>query len=78
MRGSGATPRGAARCRQETYAATACGVRSLWLGHISDVLSLESSEWASWARPAAMTEVSVSLVAALVETLRSVSCASRP
>jgi uridine phosphorylase len=50
-------------------AAAACEVRSLWLGHMSDSLSLETSAWESWVRPATMTEVSVSLIGGLVETI---------
>jgi len=46
-----------------------CEVRSLWLGHISDTLSLDSQEWESWQRPAAMTDVTVSLMAGLLERL---------
>jgi len=50
------------------YAASAtCGVRSLWLGHVSD--SLVNQEWESWVRPAALTEVTVALTVALLETI---------
>jgi purine-nucleoside phosphorylase len=48
-------------------AAAACGVRSLWLGHVSDTLSLTTHAWDSWQRPPEMTEVSVALTAGLLE-----------
>ncbi len=55
------------------YAAAAvCEVRSLWLGHISDTLSLDNQEWESWQRPAAMTDVTVSLMTGLLERLGDV------
>jgi len=66
--------RGARAVNMETaplYAAAAvCEVRSLWLGHISDTLSLDSQEWESWRRPAAMTDITVSLMAGLLERIR--------
>src|SRR6266567_1916572 len=66
--------RGARAINMETaplYAAAAvCEVRSLWLGHISDTLSLDGQEWESWQRPAAMTDVTVSLMAGLLERIR--------
>jgi uridine phosphorylase len=50
------------------YAASAvCGVRAVWLGHVSD--SLASQQWESWVRPAAMTEVTTALTVGLLETL---------
>jgi hypothetical protein len=65
--------RGAHAINMETAplyaAAAACGVRSLWLGHISDTLSLNRQEWESWQRPAAMTDVSVSLMVGLLEPI---------
>lgn len=55
------------------YAAAAvCGVRSVWLGHVSDTLSLTTRQWVSWQRPAAMTDITIALTVALLETL----CAS--
>jgi uridine phosphorylase len=55
------------------YAAAAvCGVRSVWLGHVSDTLSLTTRQWDSWQRPAAMTDITIALTVALLETL----CAS--
>jgi len=52
------------------YAASAvCGVRSLWLGHVSDTLSLETHAWESWQRPIAMTDVTVALTVGLLERL---------
>ena len=65
--------RGARAINMETAplyaAAAACGVRTLWLGHISDTLYLDRPEWESWQRPASMTEVSVSLVQGLLERI---------
>jgi len=62
---------GAAAINMETaplYAASAvCGMKSLWLGHVSD--SLASPQWDSWVRPAAMTEVTVALTVGLLERL---------
>jgi uridine phosphorylase len=56
------------------YAATAtCGVRSLWLGHVSDTLWLTTQAWDSWQRPAALTDVTVALTVGLLESL----CAPR-
>lgn len=50
------------------YAASAvCGVRAVWLGHISD--SLINQQWDSWVRPAAMTDVTVAMTLGLLETL---------
>ena len=41
------------------YAAAAtCGLRSVWLGHVSDTLWLTTRAWDSWQRPAALTDVS--------------------
>jgi uridine phosphorylase len=52
------------------YAASgACGVRSLWLGHVSDRLSLATHAWESWQRPLAMTDVTVALTVGLLESL---------
>jgi uridine phosphorylase len=63
--------RGARAINMETaplYAASrACGVPSVWLGHISD--SLATSCWESWERPATMTDVTVAVTVALVEEL---------
>src|SRR5882672_10657873 len=53
-------------------AAAACGVRSVWLGHVSDTLWLSTQQWDSWQRPAALTDVTVALTVGLLETL----CAS--
>jgi len=53
-------------------AAAACGVRSVWLGHVSDTLWLTTQQWDSWQRPAALTDVTVALTVGLLETL----CAS--
>jgi uridine phosphorylase len=62
--------RGARAINMETAplyaAAAACEMRSLWLGHISDSLSLDSQQWDSWHRPAVMTDVSVALTAGLL------------
>jgi len=49
-------------------AAAACGVRSLWLGHVSDSL-LDGGAWDSWERPAVFTDVTVALLAALLGDL---------
>ena len=55
------------------YASAAtCGVRSVWLGHVSDTLWLTSQAWDSWQRPAAFTDVTVALTVGLLESL----CAS--
>ena len=55
------------------YAAAAtCGVRSIWLGHVSDTLWLTSQAWDSWQRPAAFTDVTIALTVGLLESL----CAS--
>jgi len=62
---------GAVAINMETaplYAASAvCGMKSLWLGHVSD--SLASPQWDSWVRPAAMTDVTVALTVGLLERL---------
>ena len=48
------------------YAASvACGVKSLWLGHISD--SLLNQEWDTWMRAESITDISTRIAAALVE-----------
>lgn len=64
--------RGAGAVNMETAplyaAAAACGVRSLWLGHISDAL-LDRGAWDSWQRPAVFTDVTVALLAALLGDL---------
>ena len=44
-----------------------CGVRSVWLGHVSDTLSATTATWDSWQRPAAMTDVTVALTLGLLE-----------
>ena len=49
-------------------AAAACGVRSLWLGHVSDSL-LDDGAWDSWQRPVAFTDVTVELLAAFLGDL---------
>lgn len=49
-------------------AAAACGVRSLWLGHVSDSL-LDDGAWESWQRPAVFTDVTVELLAGLLAGL---------
>jgi purine-nucleoside phosphorylase len=49
-------------------AAAACGVRSLWLGHVSDSL-LDDGAWDSWHRPAACTDVTVELLVAFLGDL---------
>jgi uridine phosphorylase len=53
-------------------AAEVCGVRSVWLGHVSDTLPLATRQWESWQRPAAMTDITIALTVALLEML----CAS--
>lgn len=50
-------------------AAVTCGVRSVWLGHVSDTLWLSAETWDSWQRPAALTDVTVALTVGLLETL---------
>jgi len=50
-------------------AAEICQVRSVWLGHVSDSLSLDSEAWESWQRPATMTDVTVALTAGLLDRL---------
>ena len=50
-------------------AAAACGVRSLWLGHVSDTLWLSTQAWESWQRPAALTDITVALTVGLLESL---------
>ena len=63
--------RGAQAINMETsplYAASAaCGVKSLWIGHISD--SLLNREWDTWIRAESMTDISARLAAGLVERL---------
>lgn len=55
------------------YAAAAtCGVRGVWLGHVSDTLWLTTQAWDSWQRPAAFTDATVALTVGLLESL----CAS--
>ena len=50
------------------YAASAaCGVKSLWLGHISD--SLLNKEWDTWMRAESITDISTRIAAGLVERL---------
>jgi uridine phosphorylase len=52
------------------YAAAAtCGVRAIWLGHVSDTLWLTTQTWDSWQRPAALTDITVALTVGLLETL---------
>lgn len=52
------------------YAAAAtCGLRSVWLGHVSDTLWLTTRAWDSWQRPSALTDVTVALTVGLLETL---------
>ena len=48
-------------------AASMCGVRAVWLGHISDTLSLTTQTWDSWQRPAAMTDITVALTIGFLE-----------
>ncbi len=48
-------------------AASVCDVRAVWLGHISDTLSLTTQTWDSWQRPAAMTDVTVALTLGFLE-----------
>ena len=50
-------------------AAAACGVRSVWVGHVSDTLWLTTETWDSWQRPAALTDVTVALTVGLLESL---------
>ena len=47
--------------------AAVCGVRSVWLEHISDTLSARAVTWDSWQRPAAMTDVTVALTLGLLQ-----------
>jgi uridine phosphorylase len=74
--------RGARAINMETaplYAAAAvCEMRTLWLGHISDTLSLDSHEWESWQRPASLTDVTVSLLEALLERIVTATPSSVP
>jgi uridine phosphorylase len=52
------------------YAAAAtCGVRGIWLGHVSDTLWLTEQGWDSWQRPPALTEITAALTVGLLETL---------
>ena len=48
-------------------AASVCGVRAVWLGHISDALSVTTQTWDSWQRAAAMTAVTVALTIGFLE-----------
>ena len=48
-------------------AASVCGVRAVWFGHISDTLSATTVAWESWQRPAAMTDVTVALLVGFLE-----------
>jgi len=48
-------------------AASVCGVRAVWLGHISDTLSVTTQTWDSWQRPATMTDVTVALTIGFLE-----------
>jgi len=48
-------------------AASMCGVRAVWLGHISDTLWLTTQTWDSWQRPAAMTDITVALTIGFLE-----------
>lgn len=70
---------GAVAINMETaplYAASAvCGMKSLWLGHVSD--SLASPQWESWMRPAAMTDVTIALTVGLLERLAAASGSRR-
>jgi uridine phosphorylase len=50
-------------------AAAACGVRAVWLGHVSDAVWLSADQWDSWQRPAALTELTVALTVGLLESL---------
>ena len=50
-------------------AAAACHVRRVWVGHVSDTLSLVSRRWDSWIRPDGMTDLTVALTVGLLETL---------
>jgi len=52
--------------------AATCGVRSVWLGHVSDTVWLTTQAWDSWQRPAALTDVTVALTVGLLESV----CAS--
>jgi len=66
---------GAAAINMETaplYAASAvCGIKSLWLGHVSDCLA--DSQWDSWVRPAALTDVTIALTVELLKRLTAAS-----
>ncbi len=63
--------RGAQAINMETtpfYAASAaCGVKSLWMGHISDCLA--NQEWDTWERPISMTEKSIEITVSLLESI---------
>ena len=71
---------GAVAINMETaplYAASAvCGMKSLWLGHVSD--SLATPQWDSWARPAAMTDVTIALTVEFLERLAADSRGREP
>ena len=50
------------------YAASAvCGLKAVWLGHISD--SLVEPQWESWVRPTDMTDVTVAVTVGLLARL---------
>jgi uridine phosphorylase len=50
-------------------AAPMCGVRAVWVGHISDRLSRTTEAWDSWQRPAAMTDETVALTIGFLEQI---------
>ena len=50
-------------------AASMCSLRAVWLGHISDTLSLTTEKWDSWQRPAAITDMTVALTIGLLEQI---------
>ena len=50
-------------------AASTCAVRAIWVGHISDTLSLTTKTWDSWHRSAEMTGVTIALTIGLLEQL---------
>ena len=56
-------------------AAAACGVKAVWVGHISD--SLATPEWESWQRPIAMTDLTVAVTMGLLEELSMTGGRSR-
>jgi len=52
------------------YAVAAeCGIRGVWVGHVSDTLWLTTDAWDSWQRPAAFTDVTVALTVGVLERL---------